>query len=58
MGTALPSNAQAFLAIGIVKKWPAASLGNLAPGCWLNTDIVLLLAGKTGNGNVRSTTGA
>lgn len=58
-GTGLPPSAASFLAIGIVKAFPGVSLGALAPGCWMNTDFALVVAGlSTGNGPIRSATGA
>ncbi len=57
-GTGLPSGATTFLALGVNNKWSSLSLGPLAPGCYLNTDLLAVFTGKTGTGDVRSTTGA
>ncbi len=50
-GTGVPSGAVSFLILGGKKNFQPVSLGTAAPGCWLNTDLVLLLLGKSGTGN-------
>ncbi len=53
-GTGLPSGAAAFLILGGNKNFKSIPLGALAPRCSLHTDIVLLVGGKTGTGNLQA----
>ena len=53
-GSGFPSGTPAFCIIGANKNFPGLKFGPIAPGCSLNTDIVLLLPFVTGTGNQRA----
>ncbi len=50
-GTGVPSGAASFLLLGAKKAFQPIPLNAAATGCFLNTDIVMLLVGKSGTGN-------
>jgi len=54
-GTGLPSNARAYLALGLNKAWSSVSLSPIAPGCFQHTDFLAFVIQQTGTGDVRST---
>jgi hypothetical protein len=50
----IPSGAASILLLGAKKTFPGVPFGGVAPGCYLNTDMVLLLVGVSGTGNHRA----
>jgi hypothetical protein len=56
-GTGFPSGAPAALLVGVQPNFPSFPIPNGIMGCSVNTDVLLTVAGTTGTGNVRSTTG-
>ncbi len=51
-GTNLPASAQALLYVGVQKNWTSISLaGHGAPGCFLHTDLIISISGKSGTAN-------
>ncbi len=55
-GSGFPSGAAALLILGADKNFMSVPFGAVAPGCSLNTDIVVLLTAASGTGNTRSST--
>lgn len=53
-GVGIPSGAASIMLLGAKKTFPGIPLGAVAPGCYLNTDMVLLLVGVSGTGNHRA----
>ncbi len=53
-GTGVPSGAPAWLILGRNPNFKPISLGSIAPGCWLNTDLFFLFVGRSGSGNQQS----
>ncbi len=53
-GTGVPSGAVSLLILGANKAFQPVSLSPLAPGCFLNTDVLLFVIGKSGSGDQQS----
>ena len=56
-GTGFPSGAAAVLLVGVQPSYPSIPIPGGISGCHLSTDVLLTVAGTTGTGNVRSTSG-
>ena len=52
--TGVPSGAASILILGAKSTFPSIPLTGVAPGCYLNTDIVVLLVGVSGTGDHRA----
>jgi len=52
--TGIPSGAASILILGAKKTFPSIPFSGAAPGCFLNTDIVMLLVGVSGTGDHRA----
>lgn len=55
-GTGVPSGAASVLILGGMKNFKPIPLKLVAPGCFLNTDILMLIIGKSGTGNLQAKT--
>ena len=57
-GSGFPSGASAALLLGVQPAFPSVPLPGGNPLCLLHTDIVIIVSGLTGTGNVRQTAGS
>ncbi|MCB9880523.1 MAG: hypothetical protein H6832_14175 [Planctomycetes bacterium] len=57
-GTGLPSGAPTAIILGAIANFPSVPFGGVAPGCSLNTDIVVTIGAATGMGDVRASAAA
>lgn len=57
-GSGFPSSSLAILVLGLNPNWVSLPLAGFGPNCMQHTDVLSMVIGTTGSGNVRSTNAA